>query len=559
LQQVVLEAANAYELVATVTTTTTTALRFNSFYFPGWQVLLDGKQALRIYPSTNLGLLTVDLPKGTHEVRLMWAGTTAQSLGAMLSQLTLVLLSWLCWRTNLTRWVTALPLLLLAFGVAATTSRPALASIQAPVQTVEAQGLRLVGYRVEKMPQALYLYPYWHVSSIPDSGLRVHWQLLDMAGRRVRAESLAMPYFNSYPANNFAPGSLVDDAYKLPLPPGLPAGAYRLAIGFGETLTEAAQAPVVIGGVMLARNTAPQKQPSNFTHVRFGYTVRLAGYDLTQGNRKLLTAPRRPPVVDAGDYLNVRLYWRAMGSVEHNYHSFVHLVDSAREPLVQQDQLPGPVFRPPVLWDAYHYQTDTYLLRIPATAPSGLYWPSVGVYNFSTLDRLTVYMGAGQELGYDVRLPPIKIINRTIPAPDHAIDAQFGEIAHMTGYDLQLPEASLRPGNALTVTIHWESDASTTVAYTRFVHLYDAGRGMAAQFDSPPQNGDNPTWSWTPGEVIADPVTLQVAPDAQSGPYTLYIGMYNARAGGERLPVYGPDGEPVIDQMVALTEVVVHP
>jgi hypothetical protein len=263
--------------------------------------------------------------------------------------------------------------------------------------------------------------------------------------------------------------------------------------------------------------------------------------------------------VEAGDYLYVRLYWRAMGPVDSNYHSFVHLVDNRRQPLVQQDQLPGPVFRPPLLWDPYYYQTDAHLLRVPATAPSGLYWPSVGVYNFSTLDRLTAYMGAGQDLGYDVRLPPIKIINRAILTPEQPIDAQFGEIAHMTGYDLQLPEAGLRAGDIFTVTLHWESDAATTVAYTRFVHLYHAERGMAAQFDSPPQNGANPTWAWVPGEVVADSVALQVLPEIQPGAYALNVGLYNARAGGERLPVYGPDGEPFTDQVVALTEIVVNP
>ncbi|MCB0063686.1 MAG: hypothetical protein KDE19_16300, partial [Caldilineaceae bacterium] len=57
-------AANNFDLAMTAVAPAATFLRFATFYFPGWEVRIDGA-AQPVYPSTNFGLLTVDLPAGT--------------------------------------------------------------------------------------------------------------------------------------------------------------------------------------------------------------------------------------------------------------------------------------------------------------------------------------------------------------------------------------------------------------------------------------------------------------------------------------------------------------
>jgi len=62
-----------------------TTLRFHQFYFPPWRITLDG-QALQTYPSTDLGLLSVDVPRtadGTLEVD--FASTLPELAGTYLS------------------------------------------------------------------------------------------------------------------------------------------------------------------------------------------------------------------------------------------------------------------------------------------------------------------------------------------------------------------------------------------------------------------------------------------------------------------------------------------
>ncbi len=70
-----------------------TALRFYTYYFPGWRVYVDGQRlpdaALR--PETVYGLLTVDIPPGEHHVLLRWGDTPLRLAGKMLTVSCLVL------------------------------------------------------------------------------------------------------------------------------------------------------------------------------------------------------------------------------------------------------------------------------------------------------------------------------------------------------------------------------------------------------------------------------------------------------------------------------------
>jgi len=64
-----------------------TALRFFTYYFPGWRVYVDGRRldesALR--PETAYGLLTVDIPAGEHRVLLRWGDTPLRLAGKALT------------------------------------------------------------------------------------------------------------------------------------------------------------------------------------------------------------------------------------------------------------------------------------------------------------------------------------------------------------------------------------------------------------------------------------------------------------------------------------------
>jgi hypothetical protein len=64
-----------------------TALRFYTYYFPGWRVYLDGERLpdSALQPETAYGLLTVDIPAGEHRVLLRWGDTPLRLAGKILT------------------------------------------------------------------------------------------------------------------------------------------------------------------------------------------------------------------------------------------------------------------------------------------------------------------------------------------------------------------------------------------------------------------------------------------------------------------------------------------
>jgi hypothetical protein len=556
---------NAYTTVLNVTSnitaTASVPLRFNEFYFPGWQVRMEDGAGngtiLPTYPTTNVGLLTVDVPPGAHQLTLTWTGTTVQRIAGTISMFTLALLAGFSWWQGRRR-IAIIPCVLLVVALAATYSHPTLAKIEAPAQPLEADGVRLLGIRTDyeqgqNAPTHIYLHPYWYVlSGGPNPNLQAHWQLQDEAGA-VRSEIVSGPHYNASTPRTWPPGTLVEDAYMLPLPPGLPAGRYAIVLQL-EADGSTSQ-PVHVGTLTLASPTPPQEVEMIATNALFGDEIRLAGF-ATSIHPQLVTTETAPPV-NAGEDVLYRLYWQAVKTPTANYHSYIHLLDSAGNAIYKSDQLPGPWFRPPKGWDTYYLQEDTHRLEIPANTPGGLYWPTVGLYELRQMHRMGVTEDGRPVDGDVFRLPPIKVVGAPAEPPIKRV-ARFDDGFQLLGYGLALPEGGLYPGSTFEVTLYYRSEAQPAKDYTRFFHLYNPEFGLAAQADSTPQAGANPTGSWVPGETVIDTMTLQVAETATPADYRLFTGFYDPNAGGVRLGVQDEAGQPLPDSGVVLQTVTVQ-
>ena len=550
--------ANSYDLTAAVSSATGGPLRFTSFYFPGWRVVLDGEQILRPYPSTDLGLLTVDLPPGSHALQLSWSGTTVQHWAAAVSLLALAGLTWFSWCRGRCRWLAVFPSALLVGGLAVAIIPPALSSVQAPSVSLTAGGVSLEGFRTEfKNPRYLLVYPYWYVHTTPSATFRARWQLRNNGGDVV-GETTTRPYFNSMSASNWPPGTLVDDAYQLALAPGLSAGTYQLTLQLTSDGAVEPQDPVLVGTVELSAPTSSQPPPTHPLAVRFSDAFLLAGYDVRSNGQLVTDSNDRPIPVRAGDSVEYTLALQALKPLTENYHSFVHLVDRLGQPLTKHDEIVGTFIDPSEVWDTVSQHADRHLLRIPKTAASGLYWPSFGLYDFETMERLQAWAPGATEPADDYRLPPLKVINPPSRSPQHRVSARFADMAVLLGYDLSLPSSGLRAGDTFTLTLYYRSETPTPTDYARFVHFYSPELGMASQQDSLPQDGNNPTWSWVPGEVVTDTVTLTVSENARPGKYALQMGLYNP-SDGMRLPVRDRADNSLPDGQVILTEVSLLP
>ncbi|MCB0108667.1 MAG: hypothetical protein KDE53_22255, partial [Caldilineaceae bacterium] len=388
------------------------------------------------YPSTNLGLLTVNIPAGSHTVSVAWAGTPVRRAAGFISLLTLLGLGVLCWRSRLLHRGYLLPLLVLSlvslwslFGqpwyAARAMDRDAAAIVQ-PETAVQTPGITLRGLRLaESEAGYLTIYPYWQVQARQPAALAMRWQLYDAQGALV-SECESYPYYNTIRADSWAPGTLIDDAQRLPLPPTLAPGSYTLRLQlFGDETIRTE--PVTVAEYHLDHAPAPAVQPEQRVDLRYGDQLQLVGYTAWADGQVLVANEGRVPIVRAGQYLRYTLFWQADGLVDQNYHAFVHLTDHAGQPLVQEDQLPGPLFHAPQLWNGYRANADSYLLRIPRDAPSGLYWPGVGVYDFATLDRLPLADDSSDADRYF--LAPIKLLGTPTIPPLSTSNARFGDMA----------------------------------------------------------------------------------------------------------------------------------
>ena len=71
-----------------VVTPDTFALSFRHFYFPGWRAMVDG-ESVDVYPTSDFGLITVDVPPGDHTVTLFRQNTPIENLSALLTLISL--------------------------------------------------------------------------------------------------------------------------------------------------------------------------------------------------------------------------------------------------------------------------------------------------------------------------------------------------------------------------------------------------------------------------------------------------------------------------------------
>jgi hypothetical protein len=120
-----------------------------------------------------------------------------------------------------------------------------------------------------------------------------------------------------------------------------------------------------------------------------------------------------------------------------------------------------------------------------------------------------------------------------LPVPLWQEEARLGDVAKLLA--VQLEETAVRRGETLPLTLYWRALAPVDTSYTVFVQVVDDEGLKAGQIDRVPCDGDCPTTTWRPDDVIGEWYDLPIYPDAPPGRYRLVVGMYNL-ATGERLP-----------------------
>ena len=326
--------------------------------------------------------------------------------------------------------------------------------------------------------------------------------------------------------------------------PCLPAFALLVVLGLSRFLPDRwdwlAGAAVAVGMATLAVYSLVGVLVPAFTHprpltkaqiaaipnpmdVEFGGVARLLGYEIASTS------------VKPGGTVEVTVYWQALTRTDLHHAIFVHLLSDTGVMVAQRDTYPGLGRYPSTAWEPGVVFADTYRVRVPETA----YTPDtgyiqVGIYAISPPENPRLVTSDGRNA---VRLAAVEILPLAGEFPN-SLEANFDGKTALVGYELDRRVA--RPGEAIHVTLYWRALTPFERNYSVFVHVLGEDDQRWGWSDGWPVQGQAPTRTWQPGQIIEDAYELTIGETTPPGFYDIEVGMSAKDVG--RLPVVAEDG-----------------
>ena len=170
-----------------------------------------------------------------------------------------------------------------------------------------------------------------------------------------------------------------------------------------------------------------------------------------------------------------------------------------------------------------------------AQAPWQTIQPPLFLQTRAFTPSLTICSNIGPEACLDRLLYPCGLADfglarrrYELPPMDHRLEANFADRVILLGYDL--PDRRIQRGQALPLTLYWQSLTATEADYIQFNHLLDDQLEKWANLERLPVTPYT-TSCWVPGEVIVDRYDLQIDEQTPAGIYTLLTGLYPRQNG----------------------------
>lgn len=263
------------------------------------------------------------------------------------------------------------------------------------------------------------------------------------------------------------------------------------------------------------------------------------GTDFTLAHRLddeigLIRAAPTPPNVIQGGLLQVDTRWGSGDAGGRDYDVCLSLGDASGE--IGQTRC-GPLSAtwPTSQWNEDEIVRGFHTLLVDPFLQPGPYTVSVSLMDSDT----GVVTGHPASIG-SIQVDPLR--------PTHPLEALWGDVILLHGYDLNQSEESLE------LTLYWQARHKMNTSYKIFVHLIDPDSGaIVTQDDAVPRRWTYATTEWQRDEVVRDVISLSLD-GVPPGRYRLWLGLYD-QATGERLAVYAADRERYSGDAVSLTAV----
>jgi hypothetical protein len=525
------------------------ALMLPTMDWPGWEAEANGRP-VPITPTPGSGLITVELPAGTHDLTLTLRRTPRRLAGELISLAALLLTAValgprLVKSRRLIPAAVALSLLLLAARWSTPPPFPPGSQSwdfaqmgylhHAPDGILFSDGRRLLRYEYDRdelaAGESLAVTMLWENGQGP---------------LRVELVSPAVNRFAQAPIIAAAEGQIEEEAIllRLHLPPQTPPGLYVLRLDLPEAaaLTGSGQRRGELFLRPLRVTSAPSPEPA------------IANLNVTAGPAVIRAAPLAAPAAGCwpgepgGVVLELPLNWFTPAPLSHNYNVSLRLADERGHTLAQCDSQPGYGFLPATSWPPGAWTADWLALPLPhlPTDAEGLaltaqlYAPGAErPILLRRLGEMTYLAGEWRFTAHEPHFDP--------PEETAELTAIFADNIALRGYALAQTDAEIG------LTLVWQALAADLPDWTRFVHLLpvEGGEPMA-QYDSQPRHNSHPTSQWVRGEIVADGLWLDITA-APPGDYRLAVGLYHA-INGERATAVDGDGRFLPDNIFLLPE-----
>ena len=545
--------------------------RYLAFYFPGWQVSIDG-EPVHVTPTDPEGLMAFDVPAGRHTIVVRFGSTPIRTAFTAISILSLVILCALmpCYsrvinpksqtpnskpqseRRIVRDWpLLAIAVCLLTFKLAVVDRtdthfrRPALQpdgalpGVDHPLNQPYADGLTLIGYDQDQttLPAdgTLRVDLFWTTRAQPTARYQTVIHLVGPDGLRWSMPDSFRPrgYAKYPPTNGWSPDDYALDSHEIESLPGTPPGTYDVVLTTFDRDTLAplslldeqgqpAAPALTLGQVTL---TAPRR-PADPETLDIRHQT-----DASLGPVTLLGADLNRREAAPGDAVLLTTFWHTDRQPAEDLSVHLALLDRDGSPVADYDLPPSTRWHPTSGWQPGDIWRGQHILNIPADLDSGDYtWQlSVEPLHQSTNLPSTLHIAAP-----DRTFTPSPVTVET--------DIRLGTVATLLGANLKPETSNLKPNDPLTVTLIWRAEDTPSASFHVFLHLLAPDGTLVAQSDGVPAGWSRPTTGWMPGEYVTDVHTLSIPPAGASGEYTLSTGLY--LPGGARLTA--PDGADAI-------------
>ncbi len=502
-------------------------LTLGAWYFPGWQVRIDG-QAAPVAPDTS-GLVRLALPAGTHRLTVARGPTGAELAGGVITLasalVAIVLLLGPGRPALIVAGITTL------VGVALSGAIPrfsfsmlgdATAVWSIPAASTPPQPLQAAAWRIVRSPvwgPTPVVEVAWLAQQAPVGDVQPTIQVRSLAGE-ILATTTRGPRLSTVSTTGWPAGTLVFDHLTIPLPPavdGVCAGTYGLALAMGT----ADAASTALGQVALP--CAPAAVPT------VPQVVAPVLHGLGAG---------RLPTVQPGAAVDLDLSLRVAGPTATDEVLAFQLLDGRGQPVAQVQSYGNIDLRFSTLWTAGQVVPYHLHLPLPSTLTTGVYTLSLQLFSPAGGALQPLLAPTGQ-IGPKLTLASVKVSPARVSSAMPLL-ARFGpSIGLLAPTGPPRPELTAQPGTTVSIPLRWLAVAAPNADDTVFVHLVDANGKLAAQADGPPLAGRYPTSAWDAGELIDDTRQLPLPANLPPGRYTVQVGWYLPST-GTRLPVSPP-------------------